>query len=90
LAGLVGHLDGFLGIVALVGFYGTLRLAGPVMILAPILGPFVATDHSRLDHNAGCGCKIGERVSIAVSTGRGGSVRRSPSRIPSGLNRFGN
>ena len=26
------------GIVALVGFYDTLRLAGPVMILAPILG----------------------------------------------------
>jgi len=31
-------LMGFLGIVALVGFYDTLRLAGPVMILAPILG----------------------------------------------------
>ena len=31
-------LIGFLGIVALVGFYDTLRLAGPVMILAPILG----------------------------------------------------
>ena len=31
-------LVGFLGIVALVGFYDTLRLAGPVMILAPILG----------------------------------------------------
>jgi hypothetical protein len=29
---------GRLGIVALVGFYDTLRLAGPVMILAPILG----------------------------------------------------
>jgi hypothetical protein len=28
----------FLGIVALVGFYGTLQWAGPVMILAPILG----------------------------------------------------
>jgi hypothetical protein len=27
-----------LGIVALLGFYDTLRLAGPVMILAPILG----------------------------------------------------
>jgi hypothetical protein len=27
-----------LGIVALVGFYDTLRVAGPVMILAPILG----------------------------------------------------
>ena len=26
------------GIVALVGFYDTLRVAGPVMILAPILG----------------------------------------------------
>jgi hypothetical protein len=31
-------LVGFLGIVALVGFYDTLRMAGPVMILAPILG----------------------------------------------------
>ena len=31
-------LVGFLGIVALVGFYDTLRLAGPVMILASILG----------------------------------------------------
>jgi hypothetical protein len=31
-------LVGFLGIVALVGFYDTLRSAGPVMILAPILG----------------------------------------------------
>ena len=31
-------LVGFLGIVALVGFYDTLRVAGPVMILAPILG----------------------------------------------------
>ena len=31
-------LMGFLGIVALVGFYDTLRTAGPVMILAPILG----------------------------------------------------
>jgi hypothetical protein len=31
-------LIGFLGIVALVGFYDTLQLAGPVMILAPILG----------------------------------------------------
>jgi hypothetical protein len=31
-------LVGLLGIVALVGFYDTLRLAGPVMILAPILG----------------------------------------------------
>ena len=31
-------LMGFLGIVALVGFYDTLRLAGPVMILAPVLG----------------------------------------------------
>ncbi|HEY9469343.1 MAG TPA: hypothetical protein VIQ76_06975, partial [Propionibacteriaceae bacterium] len=30
-------LMGFLGIVALVGFYDTLRLAGPVMILAPVL-----------------------------------------------------
>jgi hypothetical protein len=31
-------LMGFWGIVALVGFYNTLRSAGPVMILAPILG----------------------------------------------------
>ena len=31
-------LMGFLGIVALVGFYDTLQLAGPVIILAPILG----------------------------------------------------
>jgi hypothetical protein len=31
-------LMGFLGIVAFVGFYDTLREAGPVMILAPILG----------------------------------------------------
>jgi hypothetical protein len=31
-------LMGFLGIVALVGFYDTLQLARPVMILAPILG----------------------------------------------------
>jgi hypothetical protein len=31
-------LMGFLGIVALVGFYDTLRLAGPVIILAPVLG----------------------------------------------------
>ena len=31
-------LVGFLGIVALVGFYDTLRVAGPVVILAPILG----------------------------------------------------
>jgi Domain of unknown function (DUF4386) len=31
-------LMGFLGIAALVGFYDTLRAAGPVMILAPILG----------------------------------------------------
>jgi hypothetical protein len=31
-------LVGFLGIVALVGFYDTLRVAGQVMILAPILG----------------------------------------------------
>jgi hypothetical protein len=31
-------LVGFLGIVARVGFYDTLRVAGPVMILAPILG----------------------------------------------------
>jgi hypothetical protein len=31
-------LMGFLGIAALVGFYDTLRSAGPVMILAPILG----------------------------------------------------
>jgi hypothetical protein len=31
-------LMGFLGIIALVGFYDTLRLAGSVMILAPILG----------------------------------------------------
>jgi hypothetical protein len=31
-------LMGYLGIVALVGFYDTLRSAGPVMILAPILG----------------------------------------------------
>jgi hypothetical protein len=31
-------LMGYLGIVALVGFYDTLRLAGPVLILAPILG----------------------------------------------------
>jgi hypothetical protein len=30
-------LMGFLGIVALVGFYDALRAAGPVMILAPIL-----------------------------------------------------
>jgi hypothetical protein len=29
---------GFLGIVALVGFYDALRDAGPVMVLAPILG----------------------------------------------------
>jgi hypothetical protein len=36
-AGLV-ILMGYLGIVALVGFYDALRLAGPVMILAPILG----------------------------------------------------
>jgi hypothetical protein len=31
-------LMGYLGIVALVGFYDTLQLAGPVLILAPILG----------------------------------------------------
>jgi hypothetical protein len=31
-------LMGFLGIVALVGFYDVLRHAGPVMVLAPILG----------------------------------------------------
>jgi hypothetical protein len=31
-------LMGYLGIVALVGFYDTLRFAGPVMILTPILG----------------------------------------------------
>ena len=31
---LAGHPGGFLGIVALVGFYDTLRLAGPVMILS--------------------------------------------------------
>jgi hypothetical protein len=31
-------LMGYLGIIALVGFYDTLRLGGPVMILAPILG----------------------------------------------------
>jgi Domain of unknown function (DUF4386) len=31
-------LMGFLGIVALVGFYETLRVAGPVMVLAPIFG----------------------------------------------------
>jgi hypothetical protein len=31
-------LMGFLGIVALVGFYDTLRSAGRVMISAPILG----------------------------------------------------
>jgi hypothetical protein len=31
-------LMGFLGIVAFVGFYDALREAGPVMILAPILG----------------------------------------------------
>jgi hypothetical protein len=31
-------LMGFLGIVALVGFYDTLGAAGPAMILAPILG----------------------------------------------------
>ena len=31
-------LMGFLGIVALVGFYDTLQSAGPVMILAPTLG----------------------------------------------------
>jgi hypothetical protein len=31
-------LMGFLGIVALVGFYDALRDAGPVMVLAPILG----------------------------------------------------
>lgn len=31
-------LMGFLGIVALVAFYDTLPLAGPVMILAPVLG----------------------------------------------------
>ena len=31
-------LMGYLGIVALVGFYDTLRWAGPVMVLAPILG----------------------------------------------------
>ena len=31
-------LMGYLGIVALVGFYDTLQMAGPVMILAPILG----------------------------------------------------
>jgi hypothetical protein len=35
----------FLGIVALVGFYDTLRVAGPVMILAPILGA-VGLTHS--------------------------------------------
>jgi hypothetical protein len=38
LLGLLVVLVGFLGIVALVGFYGTLRVAGTVMILAPILG----------------------------------------------------
>jgi hypothetical protein len=38
IAALVGHSVGFLGIVALVGLYDTLRLAWPVMILAPILG----------------------------------------------------
>jgi hypothetical protein len=32
-----------LGIVALVGFYDTLRSAGPVMILAPILGAVALT-----------------------------------------------
>ena len=32
-------LMGFLGVVAFVGFYDALREAGPVMILAPILGP---------------------------------------------------
>jgi hypothetical protein len=31
-------LMGFLGIVALVGFYDALRHAGPVLVLAPILG----------------------------------------------------
>ena len=31
-------LVGYLGIIALVGFYDTLQSAGPVMILAPILG----------------------------------------------------
>jgi hypothetical protein len=31
-------LMGYLGIVAIIGFYDTLQLAGPVMILAPILG----------------------------------------------------
>jgi hypothetical protein len=36
--GLAGRASGVLGIVALVGFYDTLRSAGPVMILAPILG----------------------------------------------------
>jgi hypothetical protein len=36
--GLLVVLVGFVGIVALVGFYGTLRVAGTVMILAPILG----------------------------------------------------
>jgi hypothetical protein len=36
--GLVGHSDEVSGNLALVGFYGTLQWAGPVMILAPILG----------------------------------------------------
>ena len=36
--GLVGHSVAFLGSVALVGLYDTLRLPWPVMILAPILG----------------------------------------------------
>jgi hypothetical protein len=35
---LVGDSGRVLGIVGVVGFYGTLRVAGPVMILAPILG----------------------------------------------------
>jgi hypothetical protein len=36
--GLAGRLGRVLGIVALVGFYDILRVARPVMILAPILG----------------------------------------------------
>lgn len=37
-AGWLANLGGFLGIVALIGFYDALKGAGPAMILAPILG----------------------------------------------------
>src|SRR5215211_4821236 len=65
-------LMGFLGIVALVGFYDALRVAGPVMILAPILGavgPTLVTVSHLVPIGGGLRTSAGLRVRRSRWTG---------------------